>query len=48
MPEVTEVNKQIVALSRETDIPVVATADSHYIHPDDAPDQDVLLCIGTN
>src|SRR3990172_3561264 len=48
LPEVTAVNKQLVELSRELDIPVVATVDSHYVHPDDAPDHDVLLCIGTN
>ncbi|TMF08258.1 MAG: DNA polymerase III subunit alpha, partial [Chloroflexi bacterium] len=28
--------------------PVVATNDLHYVKPDDAPFQDVLLCIGTN
>ena len=43
-----EVNKQLVELSRETDIPMVATVDSHYVNPDDAPDHDILLCIGTN
>src|SRR3990172_12172871 len=34
LPEVTAVNKQLVELSRELDIPVVATVDSHYVHPD--------------
>src|SRR3990172_5462453 len=34
LPEVTAVNRQLVELSRETGIPVVATVDSHYIHPD--------------
>ena len=48
LPEVTAVNKQIVELSRETGIPIVATVDSHYISPEDAPDHDILLCIGTN
>ncbi|MCH8065544.1 MAG: DNA polymerase III subunit alpha [Chloroflexi bacterium] len=48
LPDVTAVNKQLVELSRETAIPLVATVDSHYIYPDDAPDHDVLLCIGTN
>src|SRR3990170_1808203 len=48
LPEVTAVNKQLVELSRETGIPVVATVDSHYTYPDDAPDHDILLCIGTN
>ncbi len=48
LEEVTAVNKQLVELSRELDIPVVATVDSHYVYPEDAPDHDVLLCIGTN
>ncbi|MCH8994297.1 MAG: DNA polymerase III subunit alpha [Chloroflexi bacterium] len=48
LPDVTAVNKQLVELSRETEIPLVATVDSHYTYPDDAPDHDVLLCIGTN
>ena len=45
LPEVTAVNKQLVELSRETGIPVVATVDSHYTFPDDAADQALLLCI---
>src|SRR3990170_7824875 len=48
LPEVTQVNKQLVELARETAIPLVATVDSHYTLPDDAPDHDILLCIGTN
>jgi len=46
--EVTEVNKLLVRLSRETGIPLVATNDVHYVRREDAPLQDVLLCIGTN
>ncbi|MEX1253232.1 MAG: DNA polymerase III subunit alpha [Dehalococcoidia bacterium] len=48
LPDVERVNKEIVELSRETGVPVVATVDSHYVHPTDADDHDVLLCIGTN
>ena len=48
LPEVMEANKLLVEMSRETGLPVVATCDSHYTMPDDAPDHDVLLCIGTN
>ena len=48
LAEVDAVNKQLIELSRETGISPVATCDSHYIHPDDAPDHDILLCIGTN
>ena len=48
LAEVSAANKQLVAISRETGIPLVATVDSHYISPEDAPDHDILLCIGTN
>src|SRR5690606_13689762 len=34
-------------LSRETDIKLVATNDVHYLQPEDAAMQDVLICIGT-
>ena len=32
---------------RRTGIPLVATADVHYIHPEDAEAQEVLVCINT-
>jgi len=40
-------NKGIIQLSRELGIPLVATNDSHYIEPEDAEAQDVLLAIQT-
>ena len=40
-------NEGILKLSREAGIPVVATNDSHYIKPEDALAQDVLVCIST-
>jgi DNA polymerase-3 subunit alpha len=48
IPELTAVNRQLVRLSRETGIPLVATNDCHYVYQEDAPTQDILLCIGTN
>ncbi len=48
MPELTAVNRQLVELSRQTGIPLVATNDAHYVYQEDAPTQDILLCIGTN
>lgn len=39
--------QKLVALARKHQLRIVATADSHYIHPDDAEAQDVLVCIGT-
>ena len=41
------VNPQLVRLSKETGIPLVATNDCHYLHHDDAHAQEVLLCIQT-
>jgi len=41
------INPDLVQLSKETGIPLVATNDCHYLHHDDAHAQDVLLCIQT-
>src|SRR3989338_8570588 len=47
MPEQRERNAQLVALARTTGTPIVATKDCHYIHPEDAEAQDILLAIQT-
>jgi DNA polymerase III subunit alpha len=41
------VNQELVRLSRETGIPLVATNDCHYLTQADARAQEVLLCIQT-
>src|SRR6202047_2102463 len=41
------VNPELVRLSKETGIPLIATNDCHYLHHDDAHAQEVLLCIQT-
>lgn len=41
------VNKELIKLSKKTNIPLVATCDVHYLLPEDAETQDVLLCIQT-
>ena len=38
----------LIKLSNETGIPLVATNDTHYIEKDDAAVQQVLICIQTN
>ncbi len=43
-----ELNRKLVELARETGLPLVATNDVHYVRQEDAPFQDILLCIGTN
>ncbi|MSQ28145.1 MAG: DNA polymerase III subunit alpha [Dehalococcoidia bacterium] len=48
IPELVQVNKVLVELSRELEIPLVATCDSHYIYQENHLAHDVLLCIQTN
>ena len=47
LEEDTTVLPQLIRLSRETGIPMVATNDSHYITREDAKMQSILLCIQT-
>ncbi|MCL5256210.1 MAG: PHP domain-containing protein [Chloroflexi bacterium] len=47
LPEQQEVNKKLIALARELALPLVATNDIHYVLPEDAYAQEVLLCIQT-
>ncbi|AFS79026.1 DNA polymerase III, subunit alpha [Gottschalkia acidurici 9a] len=47
MREQKLVNQQLIRLSRETNIPLVATNDIHYIRKEDAKVHDALLCIQT-
>ena len=42
------INEGLVRMSRDLEIPLVATNDVHYIHRDEAAIQDILLCIQTN
>jgi len=43
-----ELNRELVRLAREAELPLVATNDVHYVRREDSPFQDILLCIGTN
>ena len=43
----TRVNRDMVTLSKETGVPLVATNDCHYLTRADAHAQEVLLCIQT-
>ena len=36
-----------VQLARRMGLPLVATSDTHYVDPDDAEAQDIMLCINT-
>ncbi|WP_274364938.1 DNA polymerase III subunit alpha [Paenibacillus thermotolerans] len=37
---------QLVEISRESNVPLIATNDVHYIEREDAAVQDILMCIG--
>lgn len=41
------VNEELIKLSKETSIPLIATNDVHYLTREDAKVHDVLLCIQT-
>jgi DNA polymerase-3 subunit alpha len=47
IPEQKKVNRALVELAGELEIPLVATNDAHYVEREDAYSHDVLLCIQT-
>lgn len=47
IPEIEQIRKKIIKLSRELGIPLVATNDVHYVDPEDAEAQDALLAVQT-
>ena len=47
VPDQQLVNQQLMKLSQETGIELVATNDVHYTYADDAKAHDILLCIQT-
>jgi len=47
IPEQAALNEKIIALHKKTGIPLVATNDIHYLRPEDAEAQDVLMLINT-
>lgn len=47
IPEQDTANEGLLKLSKELDIPIVATADVHYISASDARAHEALLCIQT-
>ncbi len=48
MPELEQINRELISLSTKLNIPMVATFDVHYIDKKDAPAHELLLCIQTN
>ena len=47
IPEERQVLPLLIALSKETEIPLVATNDCHYLERKDAAAQEVLMCVQT-
>lgn len=47
LPEQKKVNMQLLRLSKDTNIPLIASNDVHYLDKEDANIHDVLLCIQT-
>ncbi len=48
IPDQKRVNNDLLRMSQETGIGLVATNDIHYTYEDDVESHDVLLCIQTN
>ncbi len=48
LKEQLAIEPQLIKLSKETGIPLVATNDAHYISKEDSRIQKVLICIQTN
>ncbi len=47
IPEQDKINKALINFSKELDMPLVATNDSHYLRKSDAEVQDILMLINT-
>jgi DNA polymerase-3 subunit alpha len=47
LPEQDKANTNLKQLSRDLDIPLVATADAHYIKKEDAAAHELLMCIAS-
>ena len=47
IPEQRLVNMELMKMSKELDIPLVATNDVHYTYAEDAEPHDILLCLQT-
>ncbi len=47
IPEQKTVNAALIRISKEMDVPLVATNDIHYTYAEDEKSHDILLCIQT-
>ncbi len=47
LPDQKIINKALIFLSKKLEIPLIATNDCHYLKPEDAEAQDILMLINT-
>lgn len=43
-----QMDRQLIEIAKQTGVKVIATNDFHYLRREDAPVQDVMMCIGMN
>jgi len=48
MPEQRKINKSVILLGREFDVPLVATNDVHYLKKEHSKSHELMLCIQTH
>jgi DNA polymerase-3 subunit alpha len=48
LKEQLDTNREMIPLAKKLGLPLVATNDVHYCNQDDAPAQDILVCVQTN
>ncbi|TSC53579.1 MAG: DNA polymerase III subunit alpha [Parcubacteria group bacterium LiPW_39] len=48
LPEQAKVNKALLEIGKKLNIPLIATNDIHYLRPEDAEAQDILMLVNTN
>ncbi len=46
LPDEQKIQKNLVELSKKSDIPMVATNEAHYLRQEDSKAHEILLCIG--
>jgi len=47
IPELAQINRQLLEWAREFSLPLIATNDAHYVRREDAKAQDLMLCLQT-
>ncbi len=46
LPEQARANQALMSMGKHYNLPMVATADSHYLRPQDSAAHEILMCIG--